>query len=50
VVQRPRPDGAAELVLLTHPARLGDLAAALDEVQRLPVVRGATRTLRDLSD
>jgi hypothetical protein len=36
-------------VLLTHPARLGDLAAALDEVQRLPVVRGDTRTLRVLS-
>ncbi len=25
VIQRPRPDGAAELVLLTHPARIGDL-------------------------
>jgi homoserine dehydrogenase len=50
VVQRPRPGGAAELVLLTHPARLGDLAAALDEVRGLPVVRGGTRTLRVLSD
>ena len=50
VVQRPRPDGAAELVLLTHPARLGDLAAAIDEVQQLAVVRSGTRTLRVLSD
>ena len=50
VVQRPRPDGAAELVLLTHPARLGDLGAALAEVQGLSVVRGGTRTLRVLSD
>jgi hypothetical protein len=37
-------------VLLTHPARLGDLEDALDEVQRLAVVRGGTRTLRVLSD
>jgi homoserine dehydrogenase len=50
VVQRPRPDGTAELVLLTHPARLGDLQAALGEVQGLDCVRGETRTLRVLSD
>jgi homoserine dehydrogenase len=50
VVQRPRPDGAAELVLLTHPARQGDLSAALGEVRGLGVVRGDTRTLRVLSD
>jgi hypothetical protein len=37
-------------VLLTHPARLGDLSAALVEVQGLSVVRGGTRTLRVLSD
>jgi homoserine dehydrogenase len=50
VVQRPRPDGAAELVLLTHPARLGDLGSALQEVQGLDCVRGETRLLRVLSD
>ena len=50
VVQRPRPDGAAELVLLTHPARLGDLGSALREVQDLDCVRGETRLLRVLSD
>jgi homoserine dehydrogenase len=50
VVQRPRPDGAAELVLLTHPARIGDLEDAIREVQELDCIRGATRTLRVLSE
>jgi homoserine dehydrogenase len=50
VIQRPRPDGAAELVLLTHPARLGDLEDAIREVQELDCIRGATRTLRVLSE
>jgi homoserine dehydrogenase len=49
VVQRPRPDGAAELVLLTHPARLGDLRAAAAEVGALPAVRSALRVLLVLS-
>ncbi len=50
VIQRPRPDGAAELVLLTHPARIGDLRDALREVQELDCIRGETRTLRVLSE
>jgi homoserine dehydrogenase len=50
VIQRPRPDGAAELVLLTHPARIGDLQDAIGEVQDLDCIRGATRTLRVLSE
>ena len=50
VIQRPRPDGAAELVLLTHPARIGDLNDAIREVQELDCIRGATRTLRVLSE
>jgi hypothetical protein len=50
VIQRPRPDGAAELVLLTHPARIGDLRDAIREVQELDCVRGETRTLRVLSE
>jgi homoserine dehydrogenase len=50
VIQRPRPDGAAELVLLTHPARIGDLQDAIREVQELDCIRGATRTLRVLSE
>jgi homoserine dehydrogenase len=50
VIQRPRPDGAAELVLLTHPARIGDLRAAIREVQGLDCIRGEASTLRVLSE
>jgi homoserine dehydrogenase len=48
MVQRPQPDGAAALVLLTHPAPEGAAFAAIGEVASLELCREEPRVLRVL--